>query len=462
MKTLYSELYRASAAKTAAMWRGRSYSYAEFFERIEDYASHFQQQGVRVGDRIGIPAGHRVDYLAAVYACSRIGAVAVPFAPQDRQRAEGALQAAGVRLVAEHEPERGARSVEGITEAAMVIFTSGTTSEGRKGVILGQAGISGTASFMNRAMRVDQSIRECVFAPLDHAFAFGRCHAVLSIGGTLLLENESGGFEQFFSSLAEANALSTVPSILATLLRISRRRLELAGGGVRWIQTGAMRFDLSFREGLCDVFPAARIFLHYGLSEAMRVTFLDVHNEAHKRHTEGRPAEGVEIAILDEEGKPLPAGTEGRIAVRGRNLALGYIDAAAWQKVCRDGWFVTADRGKLDEDGYLVFSGRADDVINANGHIVHPDEIESRLHRLLRNRAFSVVGVPDPRGIKDKVIVLAVEGDAPSVEAIAAAMGNVPDFMIPRIVVAVDRLPTTATGKVIRAKLAADLAARVR
>ena len=462
---LYLDLPRDCGDATAIAHRGREIPYGEFFESIDRFAAHIRARGVPIAGRVGIVGLEGPDLLAAIYGCAKVGAVSVPLPRGDPARNEAALEAARARLVLSECPDSlpEASDVAAHPEA-MVIFTSGTTSEGRKGVILGHEGISSTAAFMNKAMGVDASIRECVFAPLDHAFGFGRCHAVLMTRGTLLLQEERLGFEPLFESLAApgTNALSTVPSVLATLLRLSRKRFETAGAGLRWVQTGAMRFDRSFRDTLCEAFPNARIYLHYGLSEAMRVTFMELHGEAGKRHTEGRPSAGVEIAILGESGERLGPGREGTIAIRGRNLALGYLNEDAWRASCRDGWFVTADRGSLDEDGYLVFAGRSDDVINANGNMVHPDEIEARLHRLLAKRAFSVLGMPDPRGVKDKIVVLAIEGRAEcTAEDIAREMEGAADFMIPRIVISLERLPRTASGKVSRAQLAKELAGRL-
>jgi long-chain acyl-CoA synthetase len=464
-RNLYLDLPQNAPQSIAILERGRPTTFEELFGHIDRYARYLCAQGVTGRDRVGILGLTNLEYLAAVYACARIGAAAVPLPAEDPVRFKAAREAARVRLLVEQPvPDVHATVISSHNPEAMVIFTSGTTSEGRKGVILGHEGISSTAAFMNRAMNVDRSIRECVYAPLDHAFAFGRCHAVLMAGGTLMLEAERRGFEPLFDSLARgANALSTVPSMLATLLRLSEARLKAAGAGLRWIQTGAMRFDRAFRDQLCRVFPGARIFLHYGLSEAMRVTFIELHETPLKRHTEGQPADGVEIAILDENGERLGPGSEGRIAVRGRNLALGYVDNEAWQRCLRDGWFVTADRGSLDEDGYLVFAGRSDDVINVNGNLVHPDEIESRLFGFLGRHNFSVVGVSDPRNVKDKVVVLAVEGDPGiGLEEIVEAMAGTVDYMIPHRLVKLERLPRTASGKVSRAMLAKELADRLK
>jgi long-chain acyl-CoA synthetase len=463
-RNLYLDLPQNAPHSIAILERGRPTTFEELFSHIDRYARYLCAQGVTGRDRVGILGLTTLEYLAAVYACARIGAAAVPLPAEDPVRIKAAREAARVRLVVEQPvPDVHATVISSHNPEAMVIFTSGTTSEGRKGVILGHEGISSTAAFMNRAMNVDKSIRECVYAPLDHAFAFGRCHAVLMTGGTLMLEAERRGFEPLFDALSSgANALSTVPSMLATLLRLSEGRLKAAGAGLRWIQTGAMRFDRAFRDQLCRVFPGARIFLHYGLSEAMRVTFIELHETPLKRHTEGQPADGVEIAILDENGERLGPGSEGRIAVRGRNLALGYVDNEAWQRCLRDGWFVTADRGSLDEDGYLVFAGRSDDVINVNGNLVHPDEIESRLFGFLGRHNFSVVGVSDPRNVKDKVVVLAVEGDPGiGLEEIVEAMAGTVDYMIPHRLVKLERLPRTASGKVSRAMLAKELADRL-
>ncbi len=465
MRSLYDDIAGDVPAKAAVVTRGHEYSYAELLERIARFAGDLQVKGAAPGERVGIMDLSGIDFLGALYACVKIGATAVPLPKDEPARARAAMDAAGVRIVLKEYPTALSLSRCEHRPEAMVIFTSGTTSEGRKGVILGNEGISTTARFMNRAMGVDSSIRECVYAPLDHAFAFGRCHAVLMARGTILLADDQRSFEPLFAALEApgTNALSTVPSVLASLLKIGRRRFQSAGAGLRWIQTGAMRFDRSFRNDLCESFPDARIYLHYGLSEAMRATFMELQSTPTKRHTEGRPADGVEICVLGENGEQLGPSTVGTIAIRGRNLALGYLNAAAWRAASRGGWFVTADRGMIDEDGYLVFIGRADDVINTNGHIVHPDEIEGYLHGLLSPRNFSVVGVPDPRSIKDKIIALAIEGAAAvSAMDVARAMSGAPDFMIPRVIVPIERFPRTRSGKVIRAQLSEQIERQLR
>lgn len=464
MLNLYDDIAQRPANRTAIIENDREISYDEFFDRIDRF-TRFIASGTPPGARVGIAGLSGAEFLAAVYACAKVGAVAVPVPSDDIERKEGILKAAQVSVVVDtrSDNEGPAERRSGIREA-MIIFTSGTTSEGRKGVILGHEGISTTAQFMNRAMGIGDSVRELVFAPLDHAFAFGRCHAILIAHGTLVL-TELSGFEALFGALQRhrVNALSAAPSVLASILRASEKRLAMSGAGLRWIQTGAMRFDPAFRDRLCKAFPTTRIFLHYGLSETMRVTFIELHAEAHKRHTEGRPADGVEVAILGPQGQRLPPGEEGVIALRGRNLCLGYTDGALWKRTYRDGWFVTSDRGIVDKEGYVIFAGRDDDAINAGGFLVHPDEIEARLQSLFPKQAFSVVGIPDPEGIKDKIIVVCVEGESTvTPKDVATAMEGSEAHMIPRLVASIVKLPRTRTEKVNRAELARVLSQRYR
>lgn len=461
MRNLYQDISTCIPNKTAIIYDDKEVSYKEFLAIIDRFAGLLIEKGAQMGERVALIGLNRLNFLAAVYGCFKVGVVAVPLDADDQVRAQAAMQNAKVRIVIDRLPETSVDSCVQNTQEAMIIFTSGTTSEGRKGVILGHEGIGSTADFMNSAMAVDSSIIECVYAPLDHAFAFGRCHAVLMAQGTLHLGKDPLiGYDSLFVALNryQCNSLGIVPSVLSSLMKVAPKRFVEAAQELRWIQTGAMRFDKKFRDLLCESLPNCRIFLHYGLSEAMRATFFDLSSMINKRNTEGKAAEGVEIGIFGENGEMLGPDEEGIIAVLGRNLALGYTDQKLWQASYRDGWFFSSDRGKLDKDGYLIFVGRDDDVINTNGILVHPDEIETRLEALFPTQAFSVVGVDDPKGIRDKVIVLCVEGKTNvTITDVALILANSEQYMIPAQLRCVETLPRTHSGKVMRRKLASDL-----
>ena len=449
--------------KAAVVIDGTVLTYTDFNRAVDALGARLEAMGVQPGARIGISDLGPGDLLVACYACFGQNLTAVPFTSGDADRTAAALQAAGVEAVIAGSLDPVLTADPGDArrpEVAMIVHTSGTTAASRKGVLIGHASISATCAFMNRAMAIEPDVVEVVFAPLDHAFGLGRCHSVLSLGGTVLLSTGLRLSDLFTWLEDGATALSTTPSTLATLLTRRPAEFAEAASSVRWVQTGAMRFDKSLRDQLCELLPDAAIFAHYGLSEAMRTTFMDLQAHPDKRHTEGPAADGVRIEIRDAAtGAELPQGEEGRIVVSGSNLSLGYTDAALWHAACPDGWYLTNDLGHLDEDGYLVFAGRSDDVINANGTIVHPDEIESQLVKLMGATPFSVVGIPDPDGIRDAVVVLCVASDdPPALSEVRTAMKSAPDFMTPRRVLSVAEIPRTGTGKVSRAQLVAMLA----
>lgn len=464
MKNLYSEISHSDSSAVAIIISDQRVSYAQLHERVDSVATHLSAGGVAAGDRVALSRLSSIELLIAYYACFKLGAIAVPLAFEDKERIDGAMSAAAItttisslptesELAADHQH---ATNASALTAEALVIFTSGTTSSTLKGVRLSHEAVSGTCDFMNRTMQTDASLRECVFAPIDHAFGFGRCHSVLAVGGTVYLPGSTARLTGLLELLQNApvNALSTTPAILASLLRVCRDDFERVGGQIRWIQTGAMRFDPHFRKSLLETLPGARIFLHYGLSEAMRVTFFELGRDPSKIHTEGTPAQGVELAIFDEDMRALPQEQEGLIAIRGRNLCLGYLDQALWQSCLHDDWFVTSDRGRLDADGYLVFCGRNDDTINSSGVLINPDEIESKIQSHVGSQSISVVGVPDPMGIKDSIIVLCVEGESEvSLAQLASKMTNTDRHLLPQKMIELDQLPRTRTSKINRAEL---------
>jgi len=183
----------------------------------------------------------------------------------------------------------------------------------------------------------------------------------------------------------------------------------------------------------------------------------------------GKPFPGHDLRVIDADGNEAPVGEVGDLALRGRppSLFLGYWkDAEATAACWRGEWYVTGDRGRRDEDGYLWFVGRADDVIISAGYRIGPFEVESALleHEAVVESA--VVGSPDPvRGEVVKAFVVLRPGIAGTPELVRVLQEHVKrvtaPYKYPRAIEFVDALPKTVSGKIRRGELRAKERSRV-
>jgi acetyl-CoA synthetase len=182
----------------------------------------------------------------------------------------------------------------------------------------------------------------------------------------------------------------------------------------------------------------------------------------------GRPMPGHEVAIVDDDGRPLPAGEQGHIAIRRPDpvMFLGYWqnDEATREKFAGD-WLLTGDTGRADKDGYIWYVGRADDVITSAGYRIGPAEIEDCLLKHPAVAMAAAIGVPDPvrtESVKAFVVLKpGHRGDAALTKSIQDHVRTrLAAHEYPREVEFIDALPMTATGKIMRRELRAREAAR--
>ena len=202
--------------------------------------------------------------------------------------------------------------------------------------------------------------------------------------------------------------------------------------------------------GGCALFEAA-----YGLSETHTMDTV-MPKDGVRWGTQGRPAPGVEVRILDpDSGAERPRGELGEIVLRSPGVFKGYWNKPeATVKTLRDGWVHTGDMGRLDEDGYLCFVGRFKEMIKVSGYSVFPEEVEAILVKHPAVFQAAVIGVPDAgKGeVVKAVLVLKPEarGKVAAEEIIAWARGNMSTYKAPREVEFRDALPATGAGKLLR------------
>jgi acetyl-CoA synthetase len=177
----------------------------------------------------------------------------------------------------------------------------------------------------------------------------------------------------------------------------------------------------------------------------------------------GRPMPGINPAVIDEEGKIVPPGEEGDLAVKPGWPSMFrqyWKNEEMYNSRFRNGWYITGDRARMDADGYFWFVGRADDVINTAGHLVGPFEVESALIEHPAVAEAGVIGKPDPVAMEIvKAFVSLKEGVESSEELRRELMGfarqKLGPGVAPREIEFIDSLPKTRSGKIMRRLLKA-------
>jgi acyl-CoA synthetase (AMP-forming)/AMP-acid ligase II len=197
----------------------------------------------------------------------------------------------------------------------------------------------------------------------------------------------------------------------------------------------------------------------YAMTEAShQMTSNPLPPAARKPGSVGRGT-NVDVAIMDEEGNLLPAGTPGEVVVRGPNVTAGYhnnpeANAAAFTH----GWFRTGDRGVLDAEGYLTLIGRIKELINRGGEKISPLEVDAALLAHPAVAEAATYGAPDPKYGEEVHAAVVLRGEATVEQLQAFCRGRLADFKVPRVIHLTRELPKGPTGKVQRRFLAAAFA----
>jgi long-chain acyl-CoA synthetase len=199
-----------------------------------------------------------------------------------------------------------------------------------------------------------------------------------------------------------------------------------------------------------------RVLEGYGLSETAPAASFNQPGRERKPGTIGFPVRGCEMRLVDDDGRDVPDGEPGEIAIRGENVMKGY-----WQreeetaKAIPDGWFRTGDLARQDEEGYYFIVDRKKEMIIRGGYNVYPREIEEVIYEHPAVREAAVIGIPDPTLGEEVAAAIALhDGAAATVEEIAAHVkGQVAAYKYPRRIWLVDELPKGPTGKILKREI---------
>ncbi|SFO32884.1 malonyl-CoA/methylmalonyl-CoA synthetase [Roseovarius lutimaris] len=495
---LYDMLFGRHAGQTAPflyLADGSALSYDAFLRLTAQYAHSFRDAGLAPGDRLAAQVEKSPQALAVYAACVQAGIVFLPLNTGytadelayfvtdsgarlllcDSAKADALApiaKSAGAQLMtlnadgsgslpetARDKPENFETTPRSADDLAAFLYTSGTTGRS-KGAMLTQTNLLSNAEVLVDYWGFTEKDVLLHALPIFHTHGlFVATNVILLVGASMIFLPK---FDQdkVIEALPRATSMMGVPTFYTRLLDDPRFDRALTGHMRLFISGSApllAETHVAFEER-----TGHRILERYGMTETNMSTSNPYVGER-RAGTVGFPLPGVDLKITDPDtGKTLPQGEIGLIEVRGPNVFKGYwnMPEKTAEELRSDGFFITGDLGRIDDQGYVHIVGRDKDLIISGGYNIYPKEIELLLDEQPGVLESAVVGVPHPDFGETVVgFLVAQKGETPDLDAIAeAAATSLARFKHPRKLIMLDELPRNTMGKVQKNILRADYA----
>ncbi|MDD4159467.1 MAG: AMP-binding protein [Synergistaceae bacterium] len=468
-------------------WQKTWWSGGAFLELIEECEKGFRSSGFKTGQRMAFLLPNSPILLASMIAVWKLGGTVVPIDPRSGYVSlvkqlkhadvfasityrgcssiiplisEEGIPCLLTSLDAPVENLAGRLSDEESKDTAVIFYTSGTTGE-PKAVPLTHdnlyTSINSCVDHLGTLMDDDVFLNAL---PNFNAFGFvcgslmplvkGTCQVVLP---TFMPP------EAAMDAMRNASVtiVPAVPTIISLLLGTAARGIN-PPRSLRYILSGGDRLPLDF-DKRSQEYLGVPVIEGYGLTEAASVVSIPPSIENRKAGSVGTLLSCVQAEIRNEEGKPLPAGSEGHLWIRGDNVAKCYYrNPELTSKRFVDGWFDTCDIAKFDDEGYLYLVGRKTDVIFVGGFKVYAQEVEKVLLEHPSVAEAAVIGVP--RSISGEIvkafIVLKKDEKVTSKELLEHCKKKLSYYKVPRIINFLAEMPRSCIGEILKRKLEKD------
>jgi acyl-CoA synthetase (AMP-forming)/AMP-acid ligase II len=471
---------------------GPEVTYGQLQEQVERVAAALREGGIQTGGPVGIVLPNNLEYLVAFLATTWARAIAAPLNPGYKvEEFRFYLEDAGARAVlvppGDHPAREAARQLQipiwecGLdaqgrvyvrrqagqaapnldrsspmaNDVALFLHTSGTTSR-PKGVPLTHGNLMASIANIAATYQLTPGDRSMIVMPLFHVHGLlGATLSTLHTGGAVVIPAKfSAGAFWPLASKYSVTWYSAVPTIHQILLG-------------RADQDNAPRSSLRFIRS-CSAALAPAVFEHmeerfgapvleaYGMTEASHQMASNPLPPGPRKPGFVGKGTGVDIAILDEKGRVLPAGTQGEVSIRGANVMHGYLNnpEANAASFC-NGYFRTGDQGFLDEHGYLKLTGRLKELINRGGEKISPLEVDAVLLEHPAVAEAVSFAAPDAKYGEEVHAAVVLKATATPAEIQAHCLTRLADFKVPKVIHITQVVPRTATGKIQRRHVAA-------
>jgi acyl-CoA ligase (AMP-forming) (exosortase A-associated) len=510
---LVEEQAHLRADRTALTHGDTSLDYGQLWERVVHLGAVLALFGLQRDDRVAIFLDKRLETVASIFGTSVAGGVFVPVnpvlkAPQvsyilgdcgvrvlvtTRQRWETVREEAKECAALEHvllvDAEPGTsdgflHALADLTEVepvdtigskvdldmAAILYTSGSTGR-PKGVVLSHRNLLVGAESVSTYLANTEDDVILSALPLSFDAGLSQLTTAFSVGAHVVLLNYL--LPRDVPRLCAEHGvtgLTCVPPLWLQLVTVEWP--PEATASMRYLANTGGRMPRAILDRLRETFPTASPFLMYGLTEAFRSTYLDPAQVDARPHSIGKAIPNAEILVVKPDGTPCGPGEEGELVHRGPLVALGYWGnaektaerfkpvpgpASDWRAPELAVW--SGDRVVSDEEGFLYFVGRTDDMIKTSGYRVSPTEIEEVAYDSGLVTDAVALGLPEP-GLGHRVVLLVSPygGDTVDTTALLAIMRRtLPLYMVPAEVVVRTELPRSPNGKFDRVLLRQQL-----
>lgn len=503
-----------SPAARALTCGDRSLTYAELASDLRSLAGGLVERGLGRGERVAIYLEKRFEFVVAAFGAPAAGAVFVPVNPLLKpDQVAYILRDCNVRVLVTsaerfpllkdhllqcHDLRRvvltgnGAADGDGLpfavdrwqevlagppgaphrvvdTDMAAILYTSGSTGR-PKGVVLSHrnmvAGAKSVASYLDN--RPDDTLLAAL--PLSFDAGFSQLTTAFHSGARAVLLNYLLP-KDVLNALAgeQVTGLTAVPPLYIQLTQL--KWPESIAGHLRYFANTGGRMPLETLKALRAALPRSRPYLMYGLTEAFRSTYLPPEQVDSRPDSIGKAIPNAEILVLREDGSECAANEPGELVHRGALVGMGYWNdpektAERYRPLpCREAGLVlpeiavfSGDTVRRDEEGYLYFIGRRDEMIKTSGYRVSPTEIEEVLYGTQLVGEAAAFGIPHPQlGQAVVAVVTARDGILDTDTLLRRAREQLPAYMVPaRIEVRPGPLPRNPNGKIDRKLLASE------
>ncbi|HWS31477.1 MAG TPA: acyl-CoA ligase (AMP-forming), exosortase A system-associated [Actinoplanes sp.] len=498
MRIRLHDLLAGAADSPALTYRDETVSYPELRREVRARGSGLGRLLDR-GDRVAVYLDKRIETVTAIFATSYAGGVFVPVNPVLRAKQVAYILAdCDVRVLIttadrleslRDELEQvkslwqvivvGSPEWEALTgddepvtgvdvDVAAILYTSGSTGR-PKGVVLSHRNLLAGAESVSSYLELTDSDVVLAALPLSFDAGFSQLTTSFAVGAHVVLVNYL--LPRDVVRLCTRHGVTALTCVPPLWIQLAEQTWpEETGRALRLFANTGGRMPRTTLDRLRSIFPAARPFLMYGLTEAFRSTYLDPSQVDRRPDSIGRAIPNAEILVVRPDGSVCDPGEEGELVHRGALVALGYWNdpqrtaerfrplPGAEGALLPEPAVWSGDSVVRDEEGFLYFVGRTDDMIKTSGYRVSPTEIEEVVFGTGLVRDAVALGLPDDKLGHRIVLIVSPAGAELDVDALRAALKkDLPIYMLPKDIQVRPELPRSPNGKFDRNLLRAEV-----